>query len=131
MKKMIVLVAMAMNAAVAQAGDNGSYEKCRSASGRTRLLVGQIGNYDNDAVQLTIDGKSLGELVVNESVIKTEIDESTVRYTEADHDALDLVTIERINDNTLEIISGEDPRTNKPLTTLPIRVTCETVYNPI
>lgn len=140
MKNLLVLSSLVLASAVAQAGDNGFYDKCRSASGRTQLVVGHVGGYDaGESVQLTIDGKSLGQLVVESSVLKQEIDENTVRYREADHDGLDLVTIKRLpltardlrNDTAaIEILSGEDPRTNKPLE-VKILVTCKTVYNPI
>lgn len=140
MKNILLLTSIVLTSVMAQAGDNGFYDTCRSASGRTQLVVGHVGGYDaGESVQLTIDGKSLGQLVVESSVLKNEIDENTTRYNEADHDGLDLVTIRRLpltprdlrNDtSTIEILSGEDPRTNKPLE-VQILVTCKTVYNPI
>lgn len=140
MKSLVILTSLLLTSLVSQAGDNGFYDECRSASGRTQLVVGYVGGYmSGESIQLTIDGKTLGQLVVDSSVLKNEIDENTTRYNEADHDGLDLVTIKRLpltpadlrNDTaTIEILSGEDPRTFKPLT-VKILVTCKTVYNPI
>lgn len=64
------------------------------------------------------------------SVLKVQLDDSTVRYEEADLERTDLITIRQLSQTRYVILSGIDPRTNTSLTHT-IQLTCKTVENPI
>lgn len=140
MNKFVILIALILPA-ISHAGDNGSYESCRSASGRTRLVFGNVGSALNEeTAELVIDKKSIGSLEVNNSVVKHYEDENVVHYIEADKEAEILLSLEFLKVSPAEakkkiskkvlIFGGLDPRTLKKLEKN-IVVTCHTVYNPI
>lgn len=137
MKNLIVAFILLLSTTAALAGDNGSYLQCKSNSGRTKLLLGNIGGLKVDEsgkaidfVQLSIDSKTLGMLEEDNSVLKVQLDDSTVRYEEADLERTDLITIRQLSQTRYVILSGIDPRTNTSLTHT-IQLTCKTVENPI
>ena len=137
MKFLIIMTTSLVISALANAGDNGTYTVCRSASGRTVLTMGQVGSASHpETVELKIDNKSIGAAAVGEDVILTYQQNGTLlKYTEADHEGADLLTIKMGSLNDLaksrgKILSGLDPRTLKPLTKQ-IDVRCKLIFNPI
>lgn len=129
---------------LANAGDNGSYVQCVSSSGRTELLMGTVGSaLEPESVQFSIDGKTFGPAQVEEGVmlsIEKHSDGGETRiYTEADHEAMNWVTVRLSSPDShgrqrAQILGGMDPRDQTiPIKQIdsPINVRCKTVYNPI
>lgn len=130
MKKLLVLGALMSLPMLAQAGDNGSYSKCVSASGRTELIIGTVGSALNPrTVELKIDKKSYGQAIIDEEVIERQKG-NVVTYIEADHDGDTWVQITKKGGNKVSITGGLDPRSNKPIDKI-IDLTCKEIYNPI
>lgn len=139
MKTLIIILATALMSQAALAGDNGYYLDCMSASGKTQLKVGHVGEYGNDIAFLSIMGKSIGEMRVGSEVNKVYIDDNTTRFVELDHDGADLLTIRELKQTArqrraqimdVEILSGFNPSRMAPLD-ITIKVQCKIVRNPV
>jgi hypothetical protein len=132
MKQILFLTVFLLSPALAFAGDNGSYDVCVSATGRTKLVLGNVGSMQNErTVELIIDKQTYGPAKIDEDVLENVLSETITRYTEADHDGTNWVTIKRHKDSDqMTILSGLDPRTGRPLKSK-IQLTCQTVFNPI
>ena len=130
MKTIFFLITSLITTA-AFAGDNGSYITCQSASGRTSLVYGEVGTYENGTtVMFSIDGQSIGKLEVDNSVFRNFIDEVTTQFIEADSERTEILTIQKKSETRYDVLSGLDPRSNKSLTHK-IQLKCKTTYNPI
>lgn len=135
MKSVLGILTVMALPLLAQAGDNGSYMKCQSASGRTELIIGNVDSGANPrTVELKIDRKSLGAAEIDNEVIET-VQGTQITYTEADHDGDNWLTIRQLSQSgngrsKYLILSGLDPRTGQPLDKQ-IEVSCRIVYNPI
>jgi hypothetical protein len=135
MKFALALAALMTVSSFAQAGDNGAYTKCVSKSGRTILEMGNVGSLSNpQTVELKIDGKTYGPGEIDGEIGLTVKGDYLI-FTELDHEGTNWVTIKmsKAASNGSSrglIVSGLDPRTNKPLDSQ-ISVKCDVVYNPI
>lgn len=129
--KTIFALMISLITTASYAGDNGSYITCLSASGRTSLVYGEVGTYENGTtLMFSIDGQSIGKLEVDNSVFRNFIDEVTTQFIEADSEKTEILTIQKKSETRYDVLSGLDPRSNKPLTHT-IQLKCKTTYNPI
>lgn len=139
MKKLIAILATTLMATAALAGDNGSYLNCLSSTGKTQVIMGQYGSYENDIAMLSILGKTLGEMHVDSEVSKNDLGNGITRFVELDHDAADLLTVQTFPQTEREmrkgiirarVLSGYNVNRMAPLD-IQIDITCKIVYNPI
>lgn len=139
MKTLIAILAATFMAKAAFAGDNGYYLDCLSASGKTQVIMGQYGSYDNDIAMLSIMGKTLGHMHVDSEVSKNDLGNGITRFIELDAQGSDLLTVQtfpqtpkemRRNIVRARVLSGYNVNKMAPLD-IQIDVTCKIVYNPI
>lgn len=139
MKSFLAIVFSIFSTQALLAGDNGSYLNCLSASGKTHVVVGQYESYDNDIAMLSILGKSIGQMRVDEGVEKVVIGENIISFIELDHDRDNLLTLQFFPQTEKDqkrritrarVLSGYNPNTMAPLA-FTIDLVCKTVYNPI
>jgi hypothetical protein len=138
MKLLISSLLLVVISNLALASENGSYYDCTSKSGKSKLIIGTVGSAASEpTVELMIEGKSYGAAVIGSEVLGSSAG-SVTRFTEADHDGVDWVTVEQLNTSIeekqagllrMKILSGLDPRTAQPLTEK-IDVVCKAVNNP-
>ncbi len=135
MRSLMFLVTLSLFGMNAFAGDNGFYEDCKSASGRTQLILGHVGGYDKgETIFLSIDGKTYGKMIVDNEVQKIDDFEGTVVYTELASPPITMLKINYLykssSRSTIQILEALDPRTGEALTH-EIQVSCKVIYNPI
>ncbi len=132
------LLAISSTASMAVAGENGSFLSCKSESGLTVLNIGNIDSALNPrSVQLTIEGQTLGNLVVGAAVDEIVVGKLTLFRDIAQGEiilGIKSVPVSEVEAasgvSRLQIFKGIDPRKGKELD-FNIDVVCQTVYNPI
>lgn len=138
MRLLVGIFTLVAISSTAVAGDNGSYLSCASESGKTQLVIGNVdGGLNPRTAQLTIEGQTLGAMIVGTSVEEITVGKVTLYKDIAQGEivlavkSLPVSEAEVASDVTrLQIFKGFDPRKGKELD-FNIDLVCGIVYNPI